>query len=119
HAKLLAPIWTAGCELPLLFPKMKVVAPRLVTHYFANSGNPEEGSLRNQAAAFIGGERLGSPARVKALELKVRQVVESDRADGVAALCRSRMILLPSRGLTTRLTRDNQMPAHPRRNRAV
>lgn len=84
HAKLLAPIWTAGCELPLLFPKMKVVAPRLVTHYFANSGNPEEGSLRNQAAAFIGGERLGSPDRVKALELKFRKVVESGRANAVA-----------------------------------
>jgi len=30
HAKLLAPGWTASCELPLLFPEMKVVAPRLV-----------------------------------------------------------------------------------------
>jgi hypothetical protein len=84
HAKLLAPIWTAGCELPLLFPEMKVVAPRLVTHYFANAGKPEEGSLRNQAAAFIGGERLGSPDRVKALELKFRKVVESGRANAVA-----------------------------------
>jgi len=44
---------------------MKVVAPRLVTHYFANAGNPEEGSLRNQAAAFIGGEQLGSPIELR------------------------------------------------------
>lgn len=84
HAKLLAPIWTAGCELPLLFPEMKVVAPRLVTHYFANAGNPEEGNLRNQAAAFIVGDRLGSPERVKALELKFRKVIETGRANAVA-----------------------------------
>jgi hypothetical protein len=84
HAKLLAPIWTAGCELPLLFPEMKVVAPRLVTHYFANAGNPEEGNLRNQAAAFIVGERLGSPEQVKASELKFRKVIETGRANAVA-----------------------------------
>ena len=84
HAKLLAPIWTAGCELPLLFPEMKVVAPRLVTHYFANAGNPEEGNLRNQAAAFIAGEQLGSPERVKASELKFRKVIETGRANAVA-----------------------------------
>jgi hypothetical protein len=84
HAKLLAPIWTAGCELPLLFPEMKVVAPRLVTHYFANAGNPEEGNLRNQAASFIGREPLGSPDRVKTLELKFRKVIESGRANAVA-----------------------------------
>jgi len=84
HAKLLAPIWTAGCELPLLFPEMKVVAPRLVTHYFANAGNPEEGNLRNQAAAFIAGERLGSPERVKAAELEFRKVIETGRANAVA-----------------------------------
>src|SRR6266480_3527589 len=84
HAKLLAPIWTAGCELPLLFPEMKVVAPRLVTHYFANAGNPEEGNLRNQAATFIVGERLGSPDRVKASELKFRKVIETGRANAVA-----------------------------------
>src|SRR5205809_2597049 len=84
HSKLLAPIWTAGCELPLLFPEMKVVAPRLVTHYFANAGNPEEGNLRNQAAAFVVGERLGSPDRVKASELKFRKVIETGRANAVA-----------------------------------
>src|SRR5206468_7816470 len=84
HAKLLAPDWTASCELPLLFPEMKVVAPRLVTHYFANAGNPEEGNLRNQAAAFVVGERLGSPERVKASELKFRKVIETGRANAVA-----------------------------------
>jgi hypothetical protein len=84
HAKLLAPIWTAGCELPLLFPEMKMVAPRLVTHYFANAGNPEEGNLRNQAAAFIVGERLSSPERIKASELKFRKVIETGRATAVA-----------------------------------
>jgi hypothetical protein len=84
HAKLLAPIWTAGCELPLLFPEMKVVAPRLVTHYFANAGNPEEGNLRNQAAAFIDGGRLGSPERAKGLELGFRKVIETGRANAVA-----------------------------------
>ena len=84
HAKLLAPIWTAGSELPLLFPEMKVVAPRLVTHYFANAGNPGEGNLRNQAAAFIVDERLGSPDRVKALEMNFRKVIETGRANAVA-----------------------------------
>ena len=84
HAKLLAPVWTAGCELPLLLPEMKVVAPRLVTYYFANAGNPEEGNLRNQAAAFIAEERLGSPERVKASELKFRKVIETGRANAVA-----------------------------------
>src|SRR5207253_6187157 len=57
HAKLLAPNWTASCELPLLFPKMKVVAPRLVMHYFANVGNLYEGTLRQQAQAFVEGSR--------------------------------------------------------------
>ena len=84
HAKLLVPIWTAGCELPLLFPEMKVVAPRLVTYYFANAGNPEEGKLRNQAAAFIIGEQFGSPDRVKALEMNFRKVIETGRANAVA-----------------------------------
>ena len=83
HAKLLVPIWTAGCELPLLFPEMKVVAPRLVTYYFANAGNPEEGNLRNQAAAFIIGEQFGSPDRVKALEMNFRKVIETGRANAV------------------------------------
>jgi hypothetical protein len=84
HAKLLAPIWTAGSELPLLLPEMKVTAPRLVTHYFANAGNPEEGNLRNQAAAFVAGERLSTPERVKASEPKFRKVIETGRANAVA-----------------------------------
>jgi hypothetical protein len=83
HAKLLAPIWTAGCELPLLFPEMKVVAPRLVTHYFANAGNPDEGELRYQAQAFVAGSR--NAQRLSGLEPKFRQVIETGRANAVAA----------------------------------
>jgi len=84
HAKLLAPTWTAGCELPLLFPEMKVVAPRLVYHYFANAGNPEEGTLRNEAEAFINGDRRFGPARLKSFDPKFRQVIETGRANAVA-----------------------------------
>jgi hypothetical protein len=84
HAKLLMPIWTAGCELPLLFPEMRVVAPRLVTHYFANAGNPEEGDLRNQAAAFIIGNTGDNPDRVKSFEQKFRLVIKTRRATAVA-----------------------------------
>ena len=84
HAKLLAPIWTAGCELPLVFPEMKVVAPRLVAHYFANAGNPEEGNLRNQAEGFINGDRGLGPDQLKSLEPKFRQVIETGRANAVA-----------------------------------
>ena len=84
HAKLLAPTYTAGCELPLLFPEMKVVSPRLVYHYFANAGNPDEGILRYQAAAFIVGDPLGSPERLKSFEPKFRQVIETGRANAIA-----------------------------------
>ena len=52
HAKLLAPTWTAGCELPLLFPEMKVVAPRLVYALFRQRRQPRRRQLRNQAAGF-------------------------------------------------------------------
>jgi len=83
HAKLLAPIWTAGCELPLLFPEMKVVAPRMVTHYFANAGNPDEGNLRYQAQAFVAGS--GNPQRLLGLEPKFRWIIETARANAVAA----------------------------------
>ena len=83
HSKLLAPIWTAGCELPLLFPEMKVVAPRLVSHYFANAGNPVEGNLRNQAQAFVAGS--GNAQRLLGLEPKFRRVIETGRANAVAA----------------------------------
>jgi hypothetical protein len=85
HAKLLAPAWTAGSELPLLFPEMKVVAPRLVPHYFANAGNPEEGHLRNQAEGFINGERMAGAERLKSFEPKFRLVVETGRANAIAA----------------------------------
>jgi len=85
HAKLLAPTWTAGCELPLLFPEMKVVAPRLVYHYFANVGNQKEGNLRNQAAAFISGDRRFGPNGLKSFEPKFQQVIETGRANAIAA----------------------------------
>jgi hypothetical protein len=85
HSKLLAPTWTAGCELPLLFPEMKVVAPRLVTHYFTNAGNPEEGKLRRQAQGFVEGDRSGNPKRLQLLEPKFRQVIETGRANAIAA----------------------------------
>ncbi len=84
HAKLLAPNWTASCELPLLLPEMKVVAPRLVTHYFANAGNPAEGILRRQAQSFIEGDDSGNPRRLQLLEPKFRQVIETGRANAVA-----------------------------------
>ena len=84
HAKLLAPTWTASCELPLLLPEMKVVAPRLVSHYFSNAGNAEEGLLRRQAQAFIEGDRSGNPKRLQPLEPKFREVIETGRANAVA-----------------------------------
>jgi len=84
HAKLLAPNWTASCELPLLFPEMKVVAPRLVAHYFANAGNPDEGILRRQAQAFIEENPLENARRLQLLEPKFRHVIETDRANAVA-----------------------------------
>ena len=84
HAKLLAPNWTASCELPLLLPEMKVVAPRLVTHYFANAGNLEEGILRQQAQAFIETNPSHDATRLQLLESKFRQVIETGRANAVA-----------------------------------
>jgi hypothetical protein len=84
HSKLLVPTWTAGCELALLFPEMKEVAPRLVTHYFTNAGNPEEGILRRQAQVFIEGDRPENPNRLPLLEPKFRQVIETGRANAVA-----------------------------------
>ena len=84
HAKLLAPTWTASCELPLLFPEMKVVAPRSVTHYFTNAGNRDEGILRAQAEAFIRSDKSGNPQRLKSLELKFRKVIETGRANAIA-----------------------------------
>jgi hypothetical protein len=84
HSKLLAPCWTASCELPLLFPEMKAVAPRHVAHYFANAGNPEEGNLRIQAQAFVEPQAINDPKRIQWLAAQFRIVVESGRANAVA-----------------------------------
>jgi hypothetical protein len=83
HAKLLAG-WTPSCELPLLFPEMKVVAPRLVLHYFANAENPNEGLLRAKAQAFVEGDKSGNLQRLRLLEPDFRQVIETGRANAVA-----------------------------------
>jgi hypothetical protein len=85
HTKLLAPGWTASCELPLLFPEMKIVAPRFVTHYFTNAGNPTEGALRQQAQVFVEGEKTDSLKRIESLAAQFRVVIESGRANAVAA----------------------------------
>ena len=85
HSKLLAPNWTASCELPLLFPKMKVVAPRLVGHYFANAGNPKEGNLRRQAQVFVEGKRNNNPKQMEWLAARFRLVIESGCANAVVA----------------------------------
>ena len=63
---------------------MKVVAPRLVTHYFSNAGNPEEGILRRQAQAFIEESLPGRPRQLQLWEPKFRQVIETGRANAVA-----------------------------------
>jgi hypothetical protein len=83
HSKLLMPTWTAGCELPLLFPEMKVVAPRFVTHYFANAGNPAEGNLRHQAELFIERSNSGNAQRLPRLEPNFRKVIETGRANAI------------------------------------
>ncbi len=85
HGKLLAPAWTASCELPLLFPEMKVVAPRLATHYFANAGARKEGSLRRMAQAFVEGENTGDGRRKAALLQSFKKVVTSSRVTAIAA----------------------------------
>ncbi|MEP6955977.1 MAG: DUF6077 domain-containing protein [Chthoniobacterales bacterium] len=84
HSKLLAPNWTASCELPLLFPKMKIVAPRLCTHYFANAGNWKEGILRRQAQAFVEGENAVTPQREGALSAAFKKVIVTNRANAIA-----------------------------------
>ncbi len=63
---------------------MKVAAPRFVTHYFTNAGNPEEGILRQQAQAFVEGDRSENSKRLQLLEAKFRQVIESGRANAIA-----------------------------------
>ena len=85
HSKLLAPEWAASCELPLLFPKMKVVAPRLVVHYFANAGRAQEGGLRRQAQAFVEGAKARDPRQAAGLVAAFRLVITSGRANAVAA----------------------------------
>jgi hypothetical protein len=77
HSRLLAPIWSAGCELALLFPEMKEVAPRLVTHYFTNAGNPAEGNLRVQAELFVQANKTQNTAAFQ-------EVIKSGRANAVA-----------------------------------
>jgi hypothetical protein len=84
HAKLLAPTWTAGCELPLLLPQMKIVAPRLVVHYFANAGNADEGILREEAQAFIEENPPQNATRLQVFESRFREVIETGRANAVA-----------------------------------
>jgi len=83
HSKLLVPTWTAGCELALLFPAMKEVAPRLVTHYFTNAGNPEEGIRRRHAQVFVEGDKSGNPQRLQLFEPKFREVIETGRANAI------------------------------------
>jgi hypothetical protein len=63
---------------------MKVVAPRLVVHYFANAGNAEEGILRQQAQAFIEENPPENVARLQTLEPRFREVIETGRANAVA-----------------------------------
>jgi hypothetical protein len=62
---------------------MKEVAPRLVTHYFTNAGNPDEGLLRRQAQVFVEPDKSGNPKRLQLLEPKFRQVIETGRANAV------------------------------------
>jgi Family of unknown function (DUF6077) len=85
HGKLLAPNWAASCELPLLFPEMKVVAPRLVSHYFANAGNPQEGVRRLGAQRFVEGEKTPRPLRTAMFAAAFRDIIRSGRANAVAA----------------------------------
>ena len=84
HAKLLAPNWTASCELPLLLPEMKVVAPRLVLHYFANAGNPNEGNLRLHAQGFVEENHSANVQHLVALQPGFRKVIKSGRANAIA-----------------------------------
>lgn len=84
HSKLPAPGWTASCELPLLFPDMQTVAPRFVTHYFANVGNPNEGNLRRQAQAFVEEQKNNDPKRLEWLADRFRIVIQSGRANAIA-----------------------------------
>ena len=63
---------------------MKVVAPRLVVHYFANAGNAEEGILRQQAQGFLVENPPEDATRLQVLEQRFRDVIETGRANAVA-----------------------------------
>jgi hypothetical protein len=84
HSKLLAPTWTAGCELALLFPEMKEVAPRLVSHYFTNAGNAAEGNLRGQAELFVKEDKVPNARRIELVRPAFEEVIKSGRANAVA-----------------------------------
>jgi len=84
HSKLLAPTWTAGCELALLFPEMKEVAPRLVTNYFTNAGNVTEGNLRGQAELFVREDKVPNARRIELVRPAFEEVIKSGRANAVA-----------------------------------
>src|SRR4029077_14593965 len=84
HSKLLAPTWTAGCELALLFPEMKEVAPRLVTHYFKNAGNVTEGNLRGQAELYVREDKVQNARRIELVRPAFEEVIKSGRANAVA-----------------------------------
>lgn len=84
HSKLLAPTWTAGCELALLFPDMKEVAPRLVSHYFTNAGNTAEGNLRGQAELFVKEDKVPNARRIELVRPAFEEVIKSGRANAVA-----------------------------------
>jgi hypothetical protein len=64
---------------------MKVVAPRLVSHYFANAGNPQEGVRRRGAQVFAEGEKTQKPLRAAMFAAAFRDVIRSGRANAVAA----------------------------------
>ena len=64
---------------------MKVVAPRLVSHYFANAGNPQEGVRRLGAQRFVEGEKTQKPLRTAIFAAAFRDVIGSGRANAVAA----------------------------------
>ena len=53
--------------------------------FFANVGNLYEGTLRQQAQAFVEGSQPKNPKRLELLEPKFRQVIQSGRATAVAA----------------------------------
>jgi hypothetical protein len=63
---------------------MKLVAPRLVTHYFTNAGNPAEGNLRAQAELFVKQQKTQNPRRAEVVTAAFQEVIKSGRANAVA-----------------------------------